>query len=248
MRIAIIVLTYNRKEYCRKTLEHLLSSDYDGHTVDVYVHDNASSDGTPEYLRHLALRDGRVRVSLGTENRGTAAGFQTLLSTVFDAGYDFIVKNDDDELFPDNWTSILSYWKEVEKRNILLVGFKRKCTNDYFEGLRWVSRYDDNTGPMRFGDNECYYSYITPGPMIGTESGWQALYPALSDFGEKFGGWDAACAMQIKKLGKRCLVVYNKECIHFQRWEDHPEYTKEKFAQIARVREKITQMRAQGEL
>lgn len=239
-RIAIMVLTYNRKEYCKETIEHLLSQKVEECAIDIYVHDNASSDGTREMLRDY---EDRCVISYGTENRGTAGGFQVLLSLVFEKGYDFIIKNDDDEFFPEGWEKILSYWAEIEKREIMLIGYKRACTREYFEGLKWVARYADNAEPMIFGDNQCYFSYITPGPMIATEQGWKDLYPGLSDFGEKFGGWDVSCAMRIKELGKRCLVVYNKECIHFQKWEDHPAYTKEKFAQIQRVRDKIQEMR-----
>ena len=42
--------------------------------VEVVVSDNASTDGTPELVRRLAARDGRVTLVASTENDGYAAG------------------------------------------------------------------------------------------------------------------------------------------------------------------------------
>lgn len=248
-RLAMIVVTYNRREYCQRTLEHLLSQPYGDYTCDVFIYDNNSTDSTVAYLQEVERTMPNVSVIYGTENLGTAGGYRELLrEKIFGAGYDFIIKNDDDEYFPETWIDILDFWSEIEARDVLMVGFKRIGTDDYFNGLKWVARHEEYMTPIRFGSNECYRSYIVPGPQICTEQGWQMIYDALSDFGEKFGGWDVSCAMKIKALGKCCLVVYNRECFHFQRWEDHPEYTKGKLEQIERVRGTINDMRKRGEL
>ncbi len=65
-------MTYGGLELTKACLDSLLS----GETwprLEVLVVDNASTDGTPEYLRALALADPRVRCILNPENRGFAA-------------------------------------------------------------------------------------------------------------------------------------------------------------------------------
>jgi GT2 family glycosyltransferase/glycosyltransferase involved in cell wall biosynthesis len=70
--VSVVVVTYGGLELTKACLESLL----EGETwprLEVLVVDNASDDGTPEYLRALAARDGRVRCVFNRENRGFAA-------------------------------------------------------------------------------------------------------------------------------------------------------------------------------
>src|SRR5262249_19043243 len=70
--VSVVVVTYGGLELTKACLDSLL----EGETwprLDVIVVDNASSDGTPEYLGDLARRDSHVRIVLNGENRGFAA-------------------------------------------------------------------------------------------------------------------------------------------------------------------------------
>ena len=70
--VSVVVVTYGGLELTKPCLESLLT----GETwprLEVVVVDNASEDGTPEYLRALSLRDARVRCIFNTDNRGFAA-------------------------------------------------------------------------------------------------------------------------------------------------------------------------------
>jgi len=67
-----VIVTYGGLELTKACLESLL----DGETwprLDVIVVDNASSDGTPEYLAGVAAAYPRVRCVFNRENRGFAA-------------------------------------------------------------------------------------------------------------------------------------------------------------------------------
>jgi glycosyltransferase involved in cell wall biosynthesis len=243
--MAMLTVTFNRRPYCEKTLSALLETH--GHLLDLFVYDNGSPDDTPQYLKELEQEHKNVTVLYGDKNLGTAEATKILLKEcVFEKGYSFICKNDDDELLPPDWPVIFKYWAEIEKHNAIMVGFKRKCTDDYFNGLKWVSRRKENTISIMFDDLECYLSYIVPGFQATTETWWKLLYPHVSDYGHLFGGWDSSVAMAIRNMGKQCLVVYNRLAIHFQKWEEHPEYTKWKLGEMQKVREKIFQMRKQG--
>ncbi len=70
--VSVIVVSYENLPLTRACLESVLGvTSYPN--FEVVVVDNASTDGTPEYLRELATRERRVRVALNPENRGFAA-------------------------------------------------------------------------------------------------------------------------------------------------------------------------------
>ena len=67
--VAAVIVTYNRLEKLRLTLEKTLAQPF----FCVFVIDNASTDGTDAYLR--GLDDSRLHVLREAENLGGAAGF-----------------------------------------------------------------------------------------------------------------------------------------------------------------------------
>ncbi|HTY43276.1 MAG TPA: glycosyltransferase, partial [Thermoanaerobaculia bacterium] len=70
--VSVVVVTYGGLELTRACLASLLERET-WPRLDVVVVDNASTDGTPEYLAEVARRDPRVRVIANRENRGFAA-------------------------------------------------------------------------------------------------------------------------------------------------------------------------------
>ncbi|HEY1249620.1 MAG TPA: glycosyltransferase [Thermoanaerobaculia bacterium] len=72
--VSVVVVTYGGLELTKACLDSLLHAET-WPRLEVLVVDNAAGegDGTPEYLRGLALSDPRVRCILNPENRGFAA-------------------------------------------------------------------------------------------------------------------------------------------------------------------------------
>lgn len=94
-RIAVVVVTYNRKEMLLECLRAVLLQSQ--HIDRVFVIDNASTDGTPEYLRASGvLEDPRISYDRQVDNSGGAGGFSRGLRQAFAAGYDWIWVMDDD--------------------------------------------------------------------------------------------------------------------------------------------------------
>lgn len=94
MRVAAVVVTFNRLELLQRLLERL--SDVAG-LDEVLVIDNASTDGTGEWL---AGQGGNVHARTLTENRGGAGGFHDGLAWAMERGADLVWLMDDDGL-PD---------------------------------------------------------------------------------------------------------------------------------------------------
>jgi GT2 family glycosyltransferase/glycosyltransferase involved in cell wall biosynthesis len=70
--VSVVIVTYGGLELTKACLESLLGAET-WPRLDVIVVDNASSDGTPEYLAGIAAADPRLRCVFNRENRGFAA-------------------------------------------------------------------------------------------------------------------------------------------------------------------------------
>lgn len=95
MRVALITMTRDRVDYsrhCFATLEQNAGCDFDW-----YVLDNASTDGTPDYLKTWACATTSVRsVHFSKENIGICAGANSLLDYLDPERYDCVIRYDND--------------------------------------------------------------------------------------------------------------------------------------------------------
>jgi len=96
---SIVLVTYNRLSMLRRCVASVLANSGDV-DFELIVWDNASTDGTREYLDFVAARDGRVRVVRSPENvglNGVAAAVRLARGT-------YIVEMDDDVVeVPSGW-------------------------------------------------------------------------------------------------------------------------------------------------
>src|SRR4029078_13373152 len=99
--IAIVVLTHNRVDLLRKCVENVLLRTSEA-TREIVIWDNASPDGTAEYLR--ALDDPRIRVVISEANIGQNAYARAFRMT--SATY-FIELDDDVVNAPEHWDAMM---------------------------------------------------------------------------------------------------------------------------------------------
>lgn len=95
MRVAAVVVTFNRLGLLRRLVERLESAP---ELAEILVVDNASTDGTGEWLAERA--GDRILARTLTENRGGAGGFHDGLAWAMERGADLVWLMDDDGL-PD---------------------------------------------------------------------------------------------------------------------------------------------------
>lgn len=126
IKVAAVVVTYNRKEMLRKCLQKLKAQSY---KIDcIYIVDNASSDGT--YQEFVNLED-TIYIRL-EENEGGSGGFYYGIKKAFDDGYDYIWGMDDDA-FPkqDSLEKIMEAVNSMPQDTC----FWSNCNNDkLFDG------------------------------------------------------------------------------------------------------------------
>jgi GT2 family glycosyltransferase len=96
--IAVIVLSYNNRKWLDRCLTTLFATDDDDFSV--YFVDNASSDGSVEYVQQSFPRAHIVRNSM---NLGFAGGNNEGLRAAFQAGADFAVLLNTDTWVEPKW-------------------------------------------------------------------------------------------------------------------------------------------------
>lgn len=93
-KVAVIVVTYNRKQLLVQNIESLLSQTmYD--IMDIIIIDNASSDGTKDTLAKYINSKQIIYINTGA-NLGGAGGFQYGIKYAAKHHYDYIWVMDDD--------------------------------------------------------------------------------------------------------------------------------------------------------
>lgn len=119
--VAAIVVTYNRKVLLKECLDSLL-----GQTVlvdAIVIVDNASTDGTAEFLRELGyLENPIIDYLLLPTNTGGAGGFHDGMKRGYDRGFDWLWLMDDDVIvLKDTFGKLLKYIKKFSDSMTVLL-------------------------------------------------------------------------------------------------------------------------------
>lgn len=107
-RVVAVVVTFDRLDMLRRQLDRLHEVVAGGELHEVLVVDNASTDGTGEWLREQAAAHPHVHATTLEVNSGGAGGFNHGLAWAVDRGADLVWLMDDDGLpEPDCLTLLL---------------------------------------------------------------------------------------------------------------------------------------------
>jgi len=96
-KLVTLIVTYNRVDKLKLAIKKWLETDI----TKVIIVDNASTDGTKNYLRKISTRDKRVIPLFLKENLGGAGGFyEGIKYAINNCNFDWVVLQDDDA-YPD---------------------------------------------------------------------------------------------------------------------------------------------------
>ncbi len=111
-KVIAIVVTYNRKELLKENIESLLQQEYKN--CIILVIDNASTDGTYEYIKKYI--DGKKVIYKNTGfNIGGAGGFNFGMKEAYKIGCDYMWLMDDDCIVHiDSLTKLLEADNEIK--------------------------------------------------------------------------------------------------------------------------------------
>ena len=96
--IGVVICNFNKKDFVLECVQSVLESKV--RNFDIYVVDNASTDGSVEALEKTY--GDQITVLANEENLGGSGGFNTGLRVVRDKGYEYFMCLDDDALVDEN--------------------------------------------------------------------------------------------------------------------------------------------------
>jgi glycosyltransferase involved in cell wall biosynthesis len=121
-KLSVIMLTYNRKEYLRRSIESVLAQTY--RNFDFIIINNNSTDGSDEILNEYSREDHRIRLLHSPVNRGAAAQRNTGIDMT---RTEYLTYVDDDDFCEPYMLEFLSNLANEYQADISMCG----SWNDY---------------------------------------------------------------------------------------------------------------------
>lgn len=147
-RIGIVICNYNKKEYVEKCIESLENQSIKD--FDVFVVDNASTDGSNEYL---AAKFGKKIVLISNdENLGGSGGFNTGIGLVMEKKYPLIMLLDNDVVLSENCIeNCYRIMTKDEKMGMLGCEILKMDYPDRIQEFGPIVNYDAMNFELRYG-------------------------------------------------------------------------------------------------
>lgn len=144
-RVSVVVLTYNNLDLTKACLDSIDAySDYSN--MEIIVVDNASGDGSLEYLREWVSEADNRKLVANEVNRGFAAGNNQGLDAA-DGEY-LVLLNNDTRVTPGWLRTMLAHVRQDAS-----IGIVGPVTNNIGNEARIETDYDDEAGMLRAARN-----------------------------------------------------------------------------------------------
>ena len=226
LKVALFTLTMDRLDYTKRMTESLKRA---GYHYDWYVIDQASKDGTVEWLKSYTP----AIVIENKENVGIAKGWNQAIDEINKAGkYDIIIKIDNDcEMMSENW---LAFMVDLYDRNRTMI------LSPYVEGLE-----DSPGGVLRQrADGKEPYAYIHDRVLGKVPNLGGICFAAPVELYENFrfeeaqflaGNKDYMLSQYARSIGMALFYCEELRCWHIDgtkgQHEKYPEYFAENYDQ-----------------
>lgn len=147
--VTAVIVTFNRKDLLLNLLKSLMNQlEF---IENVIIIDNASTDGTLQYLKdHHVFDNSKIKYQLQTKNEGGAGGFHAGVRAAFDAGAEWIWVMDDDIEWKNGALEYLLSFKELGK--------VIQPSKEYQDQERyvWEGWFDDSSGRTFWKKDDFY--------------------------------------------------------------------------------------------
>lgn len=129
-QIGIVICNYNKKNDALACIRSILESKLQDY--DIYVVDNASTDGSAEAIRNAYGE--QVTLLVNQENLGGSGGFNTGLRAAFQKGYPYLMCVDNDALLDENAVgNLLAFLQEHPETGIAAAKIYHREAPDYVQ-------------------------------------------------------------------------------------------------------------------
>ena len=129
-QIGIVICNYNKKNDALACIRSILESKFQDY--DIYVVDNASTDGSAEAIRNAYGE--QVTLLVNQENLGGSGGFNTGLRAAFQKGYPYLMCVDNDALLDENAVgNLLAFLQQHPETGIAAAKIYHREAPDYVQ-------------------------------------------------------------------------------------------------------------------
>ena len=129
-QIGIVICNYNKKNDALACIRSILESKFQDY--DIYVVDNASTDGSAEAIRNAYGE--QVTLLVNQENLGGSGGFNTGLRAAFQKGHPYLMCVDNDALLDENAVgNLLAFLQEHPETGIAAAKIYHREAPDYVQ-------------------------------------------------------------------------------------------------------------------
>lgn len=136
--LGIVICNFNKVDYLKGCLETLYKSNFENLIYDVIVVDNASTDGSPDFIKenypHIVLLQNET-------NTGGSGGFDRGIRYAIQEEYNYVVLLDNDILLEKN--TILNLFKYIKENPKVGVVGSKICTMDNPSVLQEMGSFID---------------------------------------------------------------------------------------------------------
>lgn len=227
MKLLICLITYNRLTYTKRTLESLWDNTSENADYFLVVVDNASTDGTQEYLKNLKKR-GRINTFIFNEENyypGKACniGWRKGLG-IYESSH--LMRLDNDMELAKNWNlRVAEYFKSIPELGQLGIEHEAIETSQADDHKRTINGLTVNEWPGVVGGPMVMPKKLWDKEIRYDETPWFAPNPQIPSMQE-----DSKLSAMIKEKGY--LVAHSQEELGRtfatrDTWKDYPEYYKE---------------------
>ncbi len=157
-KVIAVVVTYNRKVLLKEAINALLSQDYKN--CKVLVIDNASTDGTKEYIKE-ELKNKNVFYENTGSNLGGAGGFNFGMKKAYELGCDYMWLMDDDCIVQKDSLTRLLEAKEILNNDFGFLSSKVLWTDNTSCNMnqqKFTKDYKKNKELYRLGIYKTYHA------------------------------------------------------------------------------------------
>ncbi len=200
--IALVLCCFNKKEDAINAIESIFKSTIQN--FDLIVVDNASTDGTAEFL---AEKYGEKIILIVNEvNSGAGGGFNTGLRYALDKGYKYSMTVDHDVIFMEDTIEIL--YDFLEKTSDVAIAGSKFCHMDRPNIIQWIG------GDIDFEKFRCNNDY---GDLTDGEAIPQLYYCDVAILGASMVRNE-----YLRKVGllDECYFIYSEDidwCLRFKK-------------------------------
>jgi len=204
-KVAALVVTYNRKELLKETVEAILKQSYP--VERLFIVNNASTDGTGEYLKELEATVKKVRVISLKENIGGSGGFYVGMKEIIcEGGYDWIWMMDDDAIPFDNaLETLLEYYDSLNNRKKAKIGVLQ---NKRIVDKEWYKKNNGKAFPLK-AKIRIFGTFV--GFLVKTSVVEKVGFPRKEFF---IYGDDVEYGFRIRKHGYKILTIVGSYIYH----------------------------------